>query len=75
MSRASASSAQNMPFQPSRAECACRWCLQSQSKERVVCLTAERRSKRRGFKGSLHICKYSAGKTQASMRSGVCPVQ
>eukprot|EP00891_Asterochloris_glomerata_P003138 jgi/Astpho2/3138/Aster-03421 len=43
----------------------------SQSKERVVCLTAERRSKRRGFKGSLHICKYSAGKTQASSRTGI----
>ncbi|CAL5219240.1 g1034 [Coccomyxa viridis] len=26
-------------------------------KERVICLTAERRSKRRGFKGSIHTCK------------------
>ncbi|CAL8460642.1 g172 [Coccomyxa elongata] len=26
-------------------------------KERVICLTAERRHKRRGFKGSIHTCK------------------
>lgn len=30
---------------------------QASGKERVICLTAERRTKRRGFKGSLHLCK------------------
>ena len=35
--------------------------MQSKGKERVVCLTAERRTKRRGFKGSLHVCKVSSG--------------
>ncbi|KAL0020987.1 hypothetical protein WJX77_003610 [Trebouxia sp. C0004] len=33
----------------------------SKGKERVICLTAERRTKRRGFKGSLHVCKVSSG--------------
>ncbi len=31
--------------------------MQATGKERVICLTAERRSKRRGFKGSIHTCK------------------
>ena len=35
--------------------------LQSKGKERVICLTAERRTKRRGFKGSLHVCKVVSG--------------
>ena len=34
--------------------------LQPTGKERVICLTAQRRSKQRGFKGTLHICKLSA---------------
>lgn len=38
--------------------------MQSKGKERVICLTAERRTKRRGFKGSLHICKVSSGAMQ-----------
>ncbi|KAK9813236.1 hypothetical protein WJX72_011232 [[Myrmecia] bisecta] len=36
----------------------------STGKERVVCLTAERRAKRRGFKGSFHSCKTSGGRYQ-----------
>ncbi|DBA75637.1 TPA: hypothetical protein ACH3X2_009071 [Trebouxia sp. C0005] len=36
----------------------------SKGKERVICLTAERRTKRRGFKGSLHVCKVSSGAMQ-----------
>lgn len=38
--------------------------MQSKGKERVICLTAERRTKRRGFKGSLHVCKVSSGAMQ-----------
>lgn len=38
--------------------------VQSKGKERVICLTAERRTKRRGFKGSLHVCKVSSGAMQ-----------
>lgn len=38
--------------------------MQSKGKERVVCLTAERRTKRRGFKGSLHVCKVVSGTLQ-----------
>jgi len=38
---------------------------QATGKERVVCLTAERRTKRRGFKGSLHLCKAAAKGYQA----------
>ncbi|KAK9834451.1 hypothetical protein WJX74_002055 [Apatococcus lobatus] len=36
----------------------------TKGKPRVLCLTAERRSKRRGFKGSVHICKLDAGRFQ-----------
>ena len=38
--------------------------LQSKGKERIICLTAERRTKRRGFKGSLHVCKAVSGTLQ-----------
>ncbi len=41
--------------------------MQATGKERVICLTAERRSKRRGFKGSIHTCKPAGqGTYQAS---------
>lgn len=40
--------------------------LQSTGKPRVICLTAKRRSKKRGFKGTLHVCKLAQGRYQAS---------
>jgi hypothetical protein len=43
--------------------------MQATGKERVICLTAERRHKRRGFKGSLHTCKPAGqGKYQVHAR-------
>eukprot|EP00887_Chlorella_sp_A99_P005461 scaffold1.g5461.t1 len=36
----------------------------SSGKNRVLCLTAKRRSRKRGFKGTLHICKASGSRIQ-----------
>ncbi|KAI3433569.1 hypothetical protein D9Q98_003380 [Chlorella vulgaris] len=36
----------------------------STGKARIICLTAKRRSKKRGFKGTLHICKLTQGRYQ-----------
>jgi hypothetical protein len=41
----------------------CAW-LQPDGKQRVLCVTAKRRSKKRGFKGTLHVAKLSQGKYQ-----------
>ena len=35
--------------------------LQSSGKERILCLTATKRKKRRGFKGALHLFKVQQG--------------
>ena len=40
---------------------------QSTGKERVLCLTAERRAKKTGYKGVLHSCKQTHGKYQVSL--------
>ena len=60
---------------PSPLPSMCR--AQSTGKPRVICLTAKRRSKKRGFKGTLHVCKLAQGRYQArrplcfvSMQSG-----
>lgn len=45
---------------------ACLPALQSTGKSRIICLTAKRRSKKRGFKGTLHILKLAQGRYQAS---------
>ena len=37
---------------------------QSTGKPRVICLTAKRRTEKRGFKGTLHVCKLSQGRYQ-----------
>lgn len=48
--------------------------VQPTGKERVICLTAERRHKRRGFKGSVHTCKPTGqGSYQVSIL-GVMPM-
>ncbi|PRW58682.1 exocyst complex component SEC3A [Chlorella sorokiniana] len=36
----------------------------STGKPRVICLTAKRRSRKRGFKGTLHVCKLAQGRYQ-----------
>ena len=49
--------------------------MQATGKERVLCLTAERRHKRRGFKGSIHTCKPAGqGTYQARPHSTSGPV-
>ena len=45
---------------------------QSTNKPRVLCLTAKRRSKKRGFKGTLHICKLSGSRYQVGCTMGAC---
>ncbi len=47
--------------------------VQPTGKERVICLTAERRHKRRGFKGSIHTCKPTGeGSYQVSVPHCTC---
>jgi hypothetical protein len=38
---------------------------QPTGKPRVICLTAKRRTAKRGFKGTLHVCKLAQGRYQA----------
>lgn len=48
---------------------------QSTGKPRVICLTAKRRSKKRGFKGTLHVCKLAQGRYQARRLPCFAPLQ
>lgn len=64
-----------LPMQQLHAALGSALLLQSDSKPRVLVLTAKRRSKKRGFKGTLHVAKLAQGKYQVGgvADSGVAP--